>query len=514
MKNYLIYTLTFLFSLQLVQADFDWENHYDFTSIPNPEGVDPQCGGLALTSDGKLIACFHRGEVMIYDFTSKKWSLFADGLHEPLGVHVEEDGRILVIQRPELTRLHDTDNDGVADFYETVCDDWGMSGNYHEFVFGPVKDSQKNIYIALGTASNGSGVRDEIRGSWNDAGGLTHERFTYNDKTPATKWTARKEGIPRMYARVPYRGCVLKIKPGNRKAEVYATGVRTPNGLYIDKNDQLWISDNQGDWVGASSLNRIEEGQFHGHVASLLWDPKNPVTDAIPVNIPIEELDTRRVKGAGLFPQGEAGNSITQPINLNHHFAPIEKESNSMLIGEMNHSRLIHYFKDKVNGKVQGAGCHFFSGSPIGSGNNRLVYSTDGKSLILGKTHLSWPGRDGLKKVTFNGTPYLMVKEVNLTPTGFKFTFNAPISSPGAKENYLIEHYSLKYSKSYGSKNYDVTNVGVSELRVDGNVLYISFTENPIPNKIYDITLPAEIKSDIGNISSRTFWYSAHEVYK
>ena len=41
------------------------------------------------------------------------------------------------MQRPELTRVKDTDGDGTADEYETVFDGFGMSGNYHEFAFGP-----------------------------------------------------------------------------------------------------------------------------------------------------------------------------------------------------------------------------------------------------------------------------------------------------------------------------------------------------------------------------------------
>lgn len=97
-----------------------------------------------------------------------------------------------------------------------------------------------------------------------------------------------------MYARVPYRGCILQIKPGSVKANVYATAVRTPNGLYIDANDQLWVSNNQGDWQGASKIHRIEEGGFHSHPASLLW-AKNPVT-VTPEKISPKKLDAMSIK--------------------------------------------------------------------------------------------------------------------------------------------------------------------------------------------------------------------------
>ena len=41
-------------------------------------------------------------------------------------------------QKPELTRLVDTNKDGVCDRYETVTDEFGISGEYHEYHFGPV----------------------------------------------------------------------------------------------------------------------------------------------------------------------------------------------------------------------------------------------------------------------------------------------------------------------------------------------------------------------------------------
>ena len=59
--------------------------------------------------------------------------------------HVYIDG--ILMQRGELTRIVDTDNDGVADRFEKVCNSFGYSGNYHEFAYGPVRDSEGNFYV-------------------------------------------------------------------------------------------------------------------------------------------------------------------------------------------------------------------------------------------------------------------------------------------------------------------------------------------------------------------------------
>ena len=137
---------------------------YRIETIEMPEGLTAEVGGLDFLDDGRLVACFHRGEVMIYDPKTQDWKLFAQGLHDPLGLKVERDNEILVMQQPELTRVKDTDGDGVADLYESVTHEFGISGNYHEFNYGPVKDSAGNLFIALNTGSSGDGIRPKVRG--------------------------------------------------------------------------------------------------------------------------------------------------------------------------------------------------------------------------------------------------------------------------------------------------------------------------------------------------------------
>lgn len=490
-------------------AKFVWTDYYDIEGVPLPEGIDPQIGGMDLNADGNLVACFHRGEVMIHDAKTGEWNLFASGLHEPLGLYVEDEGSILVVQRSELTRLTDEDGDGAADLYEVVCNDWGMSGNYHEFAFGLVKDSKQNIYVALGTASNGSGVREEVRGPWNDTGGLTHDMFLYGGSHG--DWKEKKGAVPRMYARVPYRGCVLRIEPGSRKAKIHATGFRTPNGLFIDSDGQLWVSDNQGDWVGASKLHKVQRGGFHGHAASLLWD-KNP-PKVTPAKLPVAELDQRRVRAAALLPQGDCGNSPTQMLGLPPAFAPVNKATTGqILMGEMNSPRLARYMPDSVQGQAQGAIMHMLDSSSLGRGNNRMVFSPDGKTLFVGKTHLSWPGSEGLKKITYKGTPYLQVQSVKLLPDGFELFFNARVENTKQIEDYLIESYRILYTSKYGSPKDDLTTEKIASIDNKGRSIVIQLDTEPREDRIYDIRLSDRISSDLGDLSALRIWYTAHKV--
>ncbi|MGH2623762.1 MAG: DUF7133 domain-containing protein, partial [Sphingobacterium sp.] len=137
---------------------------YMVEDITLPEGLTGEVAALDVLPDGRLVVAFMRGELMLYDPVAKSWDLFASGLHEPLGLMAINEHEFLVMQLPELTRVKDTDGDKKADLFETVYDEFGMTGNYHEFTYGPIKDTKGNLYVALNTTSSGGGVSKELRG--------------------------------------------------------------------------------------------------------------------------------------------------------------------------------------------------------------------------------------------------------------------------------------------------------------------------------------------------------------
>ncbi|OYU99706.1 MAG: hypothetical protein CFE26_25190, partial [Verrucomicrobiales bacterium VVV1] len=195
-------------------ADARVAQHYAIGKISTPPGVDPQLGGLALLPDGRLAAAFHHGQVAFYDFKTLSWKIFAEGLHEPRGLLLGKDGSLLVMQRPELTRLRDTDGDGVADRYEALWEDFGMTGNYHEFAFGPVRGPNGKLYVSLNLASAGDTIREEIRGEWSPIG-LPREKF-YD----VADWKKNSTEAGRMYGRVKWRGCIMEIDEATGAAEL------------------------------------------------------------------------------------------------------------------------------------------------------------------------------------------------------------------------------------------------------------------------------------------------------
>ena len=100
-----------------------------------------------------------------------------------------------------------------------------------------------------------------------------------------------------------------------------------------------------------------------------------------------------------------------------------------------------------------------------------------------------------------------------MTAQGFKFRFNSTITIPADKTSYQIESYRIDYHASYGSKNNDLENEPLANIDVEDNELVLRL-ENPLKaNRIYDIRLPAEIKSELSHLSSTRFWYTAHAIF-
>ena len=78
-----------------------------------------------------------------------RWRRFASGLHQPLGL-VVADGKVYVLGRDQITRLHDLDGDGEADFYECVSNAYTTSPAGHDFICGLQRDAAGRFYTVSG----------------------------------------------------------------------------------------------------------------------------------------------------------------------------------------------------------------------------------------------------------------------------------------------------------------------------------------------------------------------------
>lgn len=472
------------FSVLSVSCSHDTpESSYVIETIPMPANLEAETGGLAFLPDGRLVACFTRGEVMIYDPAQRDWKLFAKGLHEPLGLWVVNAQEILVMQRPELTRLKDTDGDGEADLYEKVTDDFGLSGNYHEFNYGPVQDQEGNLFIALNTASSGGKIQPNARGVVNLQG------------------RDGEDGRRQMFSAVPYRGWVMKQTPQGNLVP-YASGFRSPNGIGLDPAGNLFVTDNQSDWVETSTLYHVKEGHFYGHPASLVW--KAGWDRGSPFDLPIDELNQMRTKASVYFPHGVIANSPSQPVwdTTDGKFGPF---AGQLFVGEMNHQRIIRVMLENVKGEFQGACIPFLDHQGLPIGNNRLAFAPDG-SLWIGQIAHGWSGDKGIRRVTFTGKQPMDIYRMSLTKTGFDLIFTQPLDPAVALNR---DHYQMKrYEYTYQKKPYDepidhsnqsnIQEIGIRQIRISPNGKTVSIELDSLKaGGVYELQLK-NIKSKEG----------------
>jgi glucose/arabinose dehydrogenase len=461
-------------------------DYYTVEDIATPPGLTVEVGGMAFRPDGKLVACFHRGEVYTYDPATKEWKLFAQGLHDPLGVLAPTNDEVIVMQRPELTRLRDTDGDGVADSYETICDAFGMTGNYHEFAFGPVAAPDGGWFVSLNVASNGAGVRHEMRGEYRERG---------------------RAG--RMYSAVPWRGWVVKIAPDG-KLTPWASGFRSPNGLGFDAAGRLFVPDNQGDWVGSSPLYHVEKGKFYGHPASLAWKPGETRE---PLKIPIDELDKARTRAAVIFPHGLLANSPTQPFTdtTEGKFGPF---AGQLLIGEMNRARIIRLALEEVGGQLQGMAVPLLDDHGLNKGDNRFAFAPDG-SLWVGQTDHGWAGDKGIQRISWTGKVPLDVAEMHLTKTGLDLVFTRALEaeSAGSAASYKVQRYYYEYHAPYGSSQFDRQQIEPKAVTISEDRKKVTLEFDPLVAwRLYQFDLAALKAEDGAPIANPLVVYTLNHL--
>jgi len=446
---------------------------YRVETVPTPEGIAPEVTAVTFGPDGRLYATFRRGYIYSMDPKTLRWRKFASGFQTALGILPGKPGEFFVAHLPELTRVVDTDGDGLADLYETVGDQWGMSGNYHEFAYGPVRDAEGSLYMSLGCASNGALPRFPVRGEYTANG---------KESSHPAEGLVNKVGH---YSPVQYRGCVLRISPQGGVTPV-SCGLRQPNGLGFSPEGDLFVTDNQGDWVGTSPLHHVTPGAFHGHPASLNWDSE---FHGDPVEAPIAELAKRRKMPAIQFPQNDMGGSVAQPLfdTTGGRFGPY---TGQVFVAEWTNPRILRADLEKIGGEYQGAAFIFVEGNGLQTGNNRIAFSPDGKSIYTAQTSRIWGSAEGLQRIVWTGRVPMDILKMRLTKTGFQLTFTKPVDPTTAADPaaYSVTHYYYLYHGQYGSPKTEVRSVNVRKVVISEDGLQAALElEGLVAGRIYEL---------------------------
>ncbi len=416
-------------------------------TIPAPTHIVPEITGILPLGGDRVMVSTRRGSVFTIAAASTptpSWTLFTDGLQEPLGLTFKPGDSqpwIYVAQRGELSRMFDGNNDGRVGRIETVCDAWTISGNYHEYCFGPVFDRDGNAIITLNIP-----------------------------------FGARPFGI------MPWRGWAMRIGPDGTMTPI-AGGLRSPSSLACSPWGEIFYSDNQGEWCPMNKLSLLVEGGWYGHPFGSLdtFDAKSrvaypvPTTDGSldtvgaarpvrPDGSPVDYPDGKRIIDAKAqmptlvlpavwFPYDKMGRSASGFVWDTTHgkFGPFTQQ---IIIADQYSACLMRVDLEKIDGLWQGACFPFRSG--LACGAIRVAWDTDG-SLLVGETSRGWASlgtaTEGLQRVRWTGEHPFEILHMKAKHDGFEIEFTKPVDANSAQnvQSWRMSSFTYLLHAIYGS---------------------------------------------------------------
>ena len=462
------------------------DDYYKLVTLPIPEGIILEVGGMAVLPDGQLAVSTRRGEIWLIKNpymaggVRPQFQRFAHGLHEPLGL-AYRDGVFYSAQRGELTRLRDVDGDGRADRYETVYS-WPLEGNYHEYSYGPLIRPDGTMIVTLNLG-------------WVDYGASLSE----------------------------WRGWMLEITPDGEMTPM-ATGMRSPAGFGFDVDGEVFFGENQGDWIGSGYITHVERGDFLGHPAGLRWTdmPGSPLTlkpeDVPDTGRPMVEV-APGVPGlkppAVWLPHTVMGISTSGILadTTGGAFGPF---AGQLFVGDQGQSKVMRVFLEKVNGVYQGAAFPFREG--FSSGVLRMVWGSDG-SMFVGMTNRGWgstgPEPFGVQRLEWTGRMPFEVKSVEARPDGFELTFTKPVDPELASDpsSYHVTGFTYRYHSTYGSPIINRETARVRGVEVSDDGLHARIVVDGLrKGYIHELKMTSLRSADDEPLLHDTAYYTLNEI--
>lgn len=418
-----------------------------------------------------------------------EWKLFADGMHEPMGLKIVDD-KVYTVADDQITRFHDLNNDGEADFYECFNNDWDLTSGFHAFCFDLQTDKDGNFYFAFGAP---------VRG-----GGRSFERLGR------------------------HHGSVLRVSKDGSKLERFATGFRAPNGIGVGPKGEVTSGDNEGTYVPRSPINWIKEGTFGG-VVDTYADYKNmkstPTVEQLSKDRP-KHLETSEMpKPLAWLPKHVDNSGGGQVWVSSDKWGPLNGELLHLSYGQ---STLYLVLKEMKGSQIQGGVVKF----PIQLSSSAMrarFNSKDGQLYIAGlkgwQTNAAKDG--GLDRIRYTGKKINMPVSMKTTAKGMQLTFSEKLDAELANDpkSYAVKGADIWWSHNYGSAEYqlsqrdvDVTKkkqgwttlkVKSAKLQDDGKTVFVEI-ENFQP--AHELEFSVDLETTDGDAIIHKMYFTVHEL--
>ena len=208
--------------------------------VENPWNRRVRPADIAFLNTDKAAIVTYDGDVWIlkglgsHKLQAVSWERFAAGLNEPLSI-AALDGVLQVHTRNGLVRLHDTDGNGEADWYENFSDAWVQSSSSRAFPLDMAVASDGTTFVSQGGIGMGT----------------------------------------------PFAGAITQISADGRLAKIISKRAREPYLALHPDSGLLTSTDQQGNFIPSSVCYLVKPGADFGfgdpHPAELtpplVWIP-------------------------------------------------------------------------------------------------------------------------------------------------------------------------------------------------------------------------------------------------
>ena len=395
--------------------------------------------GIDFLNDGNdAVVCTIDGEVWKIEEITKSdgnlnWSRIATGLFQPLGIKVHND-ELFVGCRDQIVKLHDLNEDGTTDFYESFNSDHQVTEHFHEFAMGLQCDADGNFYYA-------------------------------------------KSGRHARTSLVPQHGTLIRVSADGERSTILANGFRAANGVCLNPDGSFFVTDQEGYWNPMNRINRVEKGGFYGN----MWGygaPQDSSDQAMEMPLCWVDKKFDRSPAELLWVESERWGPLNgHLLALSYGYGKIFVVLTQNLAQQMQ------------GGIVELPVPQFPTGLIRGRFNPK-----DGQLYTCGMS--AWATNQmiqtgGLYRVRYNDEARLkMPLGMKVLKSGIQLMFSEALDPQVAIDtsNFKIHSWQLKRTRNYGSKRYDVRNLTIEKIQlINQNTSVLLMVKDLKPTWIMEI---------------------------
>jgi putative heme-binding domain-containing protein len=438
----------------------------DTISLPvnNPWKAVLYCGDHAFMSDGSAIVATVQGDVwrvrgVAYESANPsrtaRWSRIASGLHQALGVVVDED-RIYVLGRNQITRLGDLNGDGETDWYECFSNAFKTSPGGHDYICGLQRDPQGRFFIASGN-----------------------------------------EGI-------------VQISADGKNAQVIANGFRNPDGFGLLPDGTFTVPASEGDWTPTSMIYQVRPKRIQPNGAA------EYETSPVPFYGHRGPKDGREIELPLVYlPRGLDNSSGGQTWVDDKRMGPLNGHIVHTSYGA---GQAFLVLRDQVGERWQGAVVPLPGDYRSGVHRIR-INKADGCLYLSGMNGWGsyTPDPGCFQRLRYTGEDIQLPIGFHIHRNGIAVRFRKPIRSEVAQRAsaQFAQCWNYRYSPGYGSKEYsvlhppmighDLLGIAGSHILDDGTTLFLEIPDLQLCSQIH-------LRLQLGDNDSHELFATVHAM--